>query len=114
MIDVPALALICINSIICLPSAPHDVLPDQHVPFIAAYWRHVVRTLQLQLCMSSVFHQEMDGLSDNLTKRVVLNLHVFTTPDQAKHADYLPLEVYAYNYSVPLSTKQMAFERNLG
>jgi len=60
----------------------------------------------MKLLMTTVFHPEMDGISDNSNKMVVRYLRGFATHDQANWDDYLPLAEYAYNSSVHHSTKQ--------
>jgi len=64
--------------------------------------------------ISTAFHQQTDGLTENLNKTVVSDLSGFATHIQAIWDDYLPLAEDAYNSSVHRSTKQMPFELNLG
>jgi len=64
--------------------------------------------------MSTAFHPEMDGLSENSNKTVVRYLGGFATHDQANWDDYLPLAEYAYNSSVHRLTKLTPFELDLG
>jgi len=56
----------------------------------------------------------MDGLSENLKQPVVHYFGCFTSHDQTKWDDYLPLSEYAYNFSVHHSTKHMPFELDFG
>ena len=64
--------------------------------------------------MSTAFHLEIDGLSENSNKMVVHYLCGFATHDQANWDDSPPLAEYAYNSSVHRSLKQMPSEFNLG
>jgi len=89
---------------------PQEVVLDCDVRFTADYWREVATILQMMLLMSTAFHPETDGLSENSNKTVVCYLHGFATHDQANLDDYLPLAEYAYNSSVHRSTKQRPFE----
>jgi len=64
--------------------------------------------------MSTAFHPETDGLSENSNKMVERYLRGFTTRHQANWHDYLPLVECAYNSSVHRSTKLTPFELDLG
>ena len=112
-IDAPDFARIFINDIVRLHRVPQEVVPDCKVRFTADYWREVVRILQTKLFMSTMFHPETDGLSENSHKTVVCYLCGFATHNQTNWTDYLPLVEYVYNSSVHRSTKQMAFELDL-
>jgi len=68
----------------------------------------------MKLLISTTFHRETGGLSENSNTTVVRYLHGFSTHDQANWEDYLPLVQYAYNSSVHRSTKQTPFELDLG
>jgi len=114
MIDAPAFARIFIDDIIRLHGVPQEVVLDRNVPFTADYWKGVARILQTKLLMSTAFHQETDGVSENSKKTVVRYLHGFATHNQANWDEYLPLAEYVYNSSVHHSTKQTPFELDLG
>jgi len=113
-IDAPAFARISIDDIVRLHGVPQEVVSDCDVRFTADYWREVARILQTKLLMSTAFHPETDGLSENSNKTVVRYLRGFTTHDQANWDDYLPLAEYGYNSSVHRSTKMTPFELDLG
>jgi transposase InsO family protein len=113
-IDAPAFARMFIDDIVRLHGVPQEVVSDRDVRFTADYWREVARILQTKLLMSTAFHPETDGLSENSNKTIVRYLRGFTTHDQANWDDYLPLAEYAYNSSVHRSTKQTPFELDLG
>jgi hypothetical protein len=113
-IEAPAFARIFIDDIVRLHGVPQEVVSDRDVRFTADYWREVARILQTKLLMSTAFHPETDGLSENSNKTVVRYLRGFATHDQANWDDYLPLAEYAYNSSVHRSTKMTPFELDLG
>jgi len=113
-IDAPAFARISIDDMVRLHGVSQEVVSDRDVLFTADYWREVARILQMKLLMSTAFHPEPDGLSENSNKTVVCYLCGFATHDQANWDDYLPLVEYAYNSSVHRSTKQTPFELDLG
>jgi putative transposase len=113
-IDAPAFARIFIDDIVRLHGVPQEVVSDRNVRFTADYWREVTRILQTKLLMSTAFHPETDGLSENSNKMVVRYLRLFATHDQANSDNYLPLANYAYNSSVHRSTKLTPFELDLG
>jgi len=64
--------------------------------------------------MSTAFHLETDGLSENSNMTVERYLHSFVTHEQANWDDYLPLAVYVYNSPVHRSTMLMSFELDPG
>jgi hypothetical protein len=103
-----------IDDIVRLHGVPQEVVSDRDVRFTADYWREVARILQTKLLMSTAFHPETDGLSENSNKTVVRYLRGFATHDQANWDNYLPLAEYAYNSSIHRSTKQTPFELDLG
>jgi hypothetical protein len=94
-IDAPAFARIFIDNMIRLHRVPQDVVSDRDVSFTADYWRAVGRILRTKLPMSTAFHPERDGLSENSNKTVVHYLRSFTTHDHANWDDYLQLVEYA-------------------
>jgi hypothetical protein len=89
-IDAPAFARIFIDDIVRLHGVPQEVVSDRDVRFTADYWKEVARILQTKLLMSTAFHPETDGLSENSNKTVVRYLRGFATHDQANWDDYLP------------------------
>jgi len=113
-IAAPAIVRIFIDDIVRLHGVPQEVVSHRDIRFTADYWREVARILQTKLLMSTAFHPETDGLSENSNQMVVLYLGGFATQDQANWDDYLPLAEYAYNFSVHCSTKLPPFELNLG
>jgi hypothetical protein len=84
-------ARIFIDDIVRLHRVPQEVVSDCDVRFTADCWREVARILQMKLLMSTAFHPETDGVSENSNKTVVRCLLGFTTHDQANWDDYLPL-----------------------
>jgi hypothetical protein len=96
-IEAPAFARIFIDDIVRLHRVLQEAVSDCNVRLTADYWREVARILQMTVLMSTAFHPETDGLSENSKKTVVCDLHVFTTHNQANWDDYLPLAEYAYN-----------------
>jgi hypothetical protein len=113
-IDTPAFARMFIDDIVRLHGVPQEVVSDRDVGFTADYWREVVRILQTKLPITTAFHPETDGLSENSNKMVVRYLRGFTTHDPANWDNYLPLAEYAYDSSVHHSTNQTPFELDLG
>jgi len=113
-IDAPAFGRIFIDDIILLHGVPQAVVSDHDVRFTADCWKEVARILQTKLLMSTAFHPETYGHSENSNKTVVRYLRGFATHDQANWDNYLPLAEYAYNCSVHCSTKQTPFELDLG
>jgi hypothetical protein len=89
-----------IDDIVRLHEVPQEVVSDHDVRFTADYWREVARILQPKLLMSTAFHPDTDGLSENSNMTVVRYLRGFATRNQANWDDYLPLAEYAYNSSV--------------
>jgi hypothetical protein len=112
--DAPGFARRFIDDIVRLHGVPQQVVSDRDVRFTADYWREVARILDTKLLMSTAFHPETDGLSENSNKMVVCYLHGFATHNQANWDDYLPQAEYAYNSSVHCSTKMTPFELDLG
>ena len=113
-IDASTFAHLVINHIIRPHGVPHELVLDHVVHFTADYWRDVARIVQTKLVMSTVFHSETDGLSENLNKTVICDLGGFATHNQANWDDYLPFAECAYNSSELRSTKQTPFTLNLG
>jgi len=87
----PAFARILIDDIVRLPGVPEEVVLDRDVRFTADYWGEVTRIRQTKLLMSTAFHPERDGLSENTNKMVVWYLRGFATHNQANWVNYLPL-----------------------
>jgi len=112
-IDALAFAQIFMDAIVHLFRVPQEVVSDHNVHFTADYWREVVRILQTKMLMSTVFHPDTDGISENSNKPVVGYLRGFATYDEANWDDYLPLAEYAYNSSIHRLTKQKPFEFDL-
>jgi hypothetical protein len=113
-IDAPPVAQIFIDGIVRLQGVPQEVVSDNDVRFTADYWREVARLLQTKQVMSTAFHPEMDGLSENSNMAVVRYFHGFASHDQANWKDYLPLAEYTYNSSVNHSMKRTPFKLDLG
>ena len=114
ILDAPAFTRRFIDDIIHLHGVLGGVVSDRDVRFLADYWGEVGRILQATLVVSTAFHPETDGFSENSNKMVVRYLCGFATHDQANLDEYLLLGEYANNPSVYHSTKQTPFELDLG
>ena len=82
-IDALAFTCIFIDGIIRLHVVPQEVVLGHDVCWTSDYWREVARILQTNLLMSTAFHPETDGLSDNSNKTVVRYLSGFANHDHA-------------------------------
>jgi hypothetical protein len=82
-IDTPAFARIFIDNIVSLHGVPQEVVSDRDVRFTADYCREVARIRHTKQLMSTAFHPETDGLSENSNKKAVCDMRRFATHDQA-------------------------------
>jgi len=113
IIDAPAFAHMFIDDLVGIHRVPQAVVSYRNIRFTPDYWREVARILQTKLLISTAFHSETDGLTENSNKTVVHYLRGFTTNDQANWDDCLPLAEYAHNSSVHCSMKQTPSELDL-
>jgi hypothetical protein len=113
-IDARAFAPKYMDDIVGLYGVPQQTVLDCDIHFTADYCREVARTLQTRLLMSTAFHTDTNGLSENSNKTVVYYVHGFATHYQSNWDNYFSLAEYAYNPSVHSSTKQTPFELHLG
>jgi len=113
-VDSPPFGRIVIDDIVRLHGVPRQVLTDPDVRFTAGYWKDVAWILQTKLLMSTAFHPEMGGLSENSNKTIICYFSGYATHDQPNWDDYLPLAEDGYNCSVHHSMQPTPFELDHG
>ena len=102
------------RDIVRLHGIPKTIVSDRDVKFIAKFWRELHRLCGTKLLMSSAYHPQTDGASENMVKNASQVLRTYVSNDQRDWARHTPMAEFAINSTTNQSTGFTPFELNYG
>uniref|UniRef100_A0A8C6XBR2 Gypsy retrotransposon integrase-like protein 1 n=1 Tax=Naja naja TaxID=35670 RepID=A0A8C6XBR2_NAJNA len=103
-----------VQHIFQLHGLPDRVVSDRGVQFTAHFWKSLMATLDIKVCLSSTHHPETDRGTEKVIGVLEQYLRCFVNQQQSNWADYLFLAEFAFNNSQHTSTHITPFYTNLG
>jgi hypothetical protein len=97
-----------------LHGVPVALLSDRDPRFTAQFWKQFHARMGTQLLMSTSYHPETDGQTENSNKTLESVLRSVVSFEQRDWDDHLTLAEFAVNNSVNATTKTSAFWLNYG
>ena len=93
---------------------PSDITSDRGSQFISKFWQRYLQLLHIDSNLSTAYHPESDGQTENVNGVLVQYLRCYTSYEQDDWYDYLHLAEFAYNNSTHSSTLLTPFYANYG
>ena len=97
-----------------LHRVPKSIISDHDTKFMSMFWHELHRLMGTKLLMSTVFHPQMDGVTEQANRSIGQILRMIINDDQKNWADKCPMVEFALNSSVSTTTGFTLFELNQG
>ncbi|KAI0990945.1 hypothetical protein K3495_g17242, partial [Podosphaera aphanis] len=108
------LANIFVRDIYRLHGLVDTIVSDRGPLFISDLWKAVCHRLQIKILLSTAYHPETDGQTENANAYLEQYLRNFINFSQNDWVDWLPLAEFAANNVVNVSTSVSPFFANKG
>jgi transposase InsO family protein len=99
------LAEITLREVVQHHGVPRSIVSDRGTQFTSKYWQELWKQFGSSLNMSTAYHPQTDGQSENMNKQVETMLRSRVNFDQDDWDEQLPLIVLAINSSKHASTQ---------
>lgn len=90
------------------------VISDRGTQFTAQFWKELLRALEVQECLPSAYHPELDGGMEKVIGILEQYLCCFISQKQDKWANYLVVAKFAFNNFQHTFTNMTPFLANVG
>jgi hypothetical protein len=108
------LAKIFVREVWRLHGLPDFIVSDRGPQFIAEFWKAVCYRLQITASLSTAYHPETDGQTENANAFMEQYLRKYINLAQDDLFDWLPMAEFAANNAVNSSTQISPFFANKG
>jgi transposase InsO family protein len=113
-IDAKQLARLFIVNVWRYHGLPNSIVSDRGAQFISAFWKEFCRILGIKVKLSTAYHPETDGQSENANKELEVHLRAFVNYHQDDWVDWLPTAEFSDNINENASTKVAPFVLSQG
>jgi len=93
---------------------PTDIVSDRDSRFTSETWKDLLRLLEIRPRMSTAFHPQTDGQTEQLNETIEAYLRAFVGHEQDDWVRLLPMAEFAYNNSVTTGNGISPFYANYG
>ena len=97
-----------------LHGVPKSIVSDRDTKFTFMFWCELHRLMGTKLLMSTAFHPQMDGATEQANHSIGQILRMIINDDQKNWADKCPMVEFALNSSVSATTGFAPFKLNQG
>jgi hypothetical protein len=108
------LAKIFTRDIWRLHGLPDSIISDRGPLFVSEFWKAVCHRLQVTVSLSTAYHPETDGQTENANAFMEQYLRQYIDYSQNDVFDWLPMAEFAANNAVNSSTQVSPFFANKG
>ena len=110
----PQLADLLIREIFTRHGLPSSIISDRGLKFVAKFWQSIMDKLRIKLNLSTAFHPQTNGQTEQVNQSVKHYLRVFTSYNQDDCSAILGQASFAYNNTYHTATKLTPFFANFG
>ena len=103
-----------ISEVVRLHGLPLSIISNQDLKFTSKWWHEIQRLGEMKLLLSTAFHLQTDGITEQVNHSIGQILRAMICPDQKDWVDKLPLVEFAINLSIASATGMAPFEINYG
>jgi hypothetical protein len=90
-------AKLMINHVWKLHGLPSSIVSDRGTQFVSALWKHWCQVLRIQCKLSTAYHPQTDGQTENANAFMEQYLKAFVSYDQKDWEELLPMAEFAAN-----------------
>ena len=109
-----AVARMFLRYVWSLHGVPEHIISDRGPQFVSEFWSELCSQLLTERRLSSAFHPETDGQSENTNQAMEQYLRAFVNYAQDDWVDWLPLAEFAHNNHISASIGVTPFYANYG
>jgi len=102
------------REIVRLHSLQSSIVSDQDSKFTSRWWRELHRIMGAKLLMSTSFHPQTDGQTEQANRNIGQIFRSVVNPDQKNWIDKVDMVEFAINSSISETTGYAPFELNYG
>src|ERR1700678_2260362 len=107
-------ASLIFQHVVRLHGLPDNIISDRGPQFISRFWSHLFQQLGTSVNLSSAFHPQTDGQSEQVNQVLEQYLRCIVNYNQDNWVDLLPAAEFAYNNAEHASTKASPCFANYG
>jgi hypothetical protein len=111
-INLPELAQLPFEHIICKREVPDNIVTDCDTQFTSRFWTRVCSHLSTDHRLSTAFHPQIDGQTECQNQMMEQYLRAFCNYEQDNWVELLLLAEFAYNNVIHASTRMTPFWAN--
>ena len=111
-IDLPELARLSFEHIICKRGVPDNRVTERGTQFTSQFWTRVCSHLSTDHRISTAFHPQTDGQTEPQNLTMEQYLRAFCNYEQDNWVELLPLAEFTYNNMIHASTRMTPFWAN--
>lgn len=97
-----------------LHGLPTTIVPDRGTQFVSDFWKHLTQRLGVQSLLSTTYHPETDGQTENTNAILEQYLRAYVGYLQDDWYEWLPLAEFAMNQAQSETTRTSPFFTNYG
>lgn len=109
-----SVAQVFITHILKLHGIPRSIINDRDKTFTSKFWQTLFTRMGTSLALSSAYHPETDGQTENLNKAAEHYLRCFISHNPKAWVDLLPWAEFSYNISFHTSLGTTPFQAVYG
>jgi hypothetical protein len=108
------LSWIYIREIVRLHGLAESIVSNRDSKFTSKWWKELHRLMGTKLLMSTAFHPQMDGVTEQVNRSICQIFHALIQPDQRNWVEKAPLVEFAINSTISSTTGFALFELTSG
>ena len=105
-------AWLFLKEVVGLHGVPKSIVLDRNTKFMSMFWHELHRLMGTKLLMSTAFHSQTDGTTEQENCSIGQILRMIINDDQKDWADKCPMVEFALNSSVSATMGFAPFELN--
>ena len=103
-----------LKEVMRLHGIPESIVSDRDTKFTSIFWKEIHRLMGSKLLMSTAFHPQMDGATEEANRSIAQILCTVVSNNQKDWLSKCPMVEFAINSSVNATTGYAPFELNHG
>jgi hypothetical protein len=113
-IDSEGVTTLYANYVVLYYSVPSKIISDRDVRFTSKFTTELCQLLDIHQNISTVYHPQMDGASEQTNQTLKQYLQIFCGTQQDNWHEWLPLAQYTKNSWPSATTKKTPFDLLIG
>ena len=107
-------AWLFLKEVVRLHGVPESIVLDCNTKFTSTFWHELHKLMGTKLLMSTAFHPQMDGATEQANRSIGQILRMIIHDDQRDWAAKCPMVEFALNSNISATTRFTPFKLNQG